>query len=330
MAGVTTAASADLPAGPRAADAVAITSVQPGGGFCFGLEARWGRLRRAWLRRVRPGYVRRMAAARTGDCPGCPHDVIDGRDLKLVRNLCGFRFRPADDRFAYRERLGLARAGLAEVVITSAGCALALALIAAIAAATDRRAPWLGAIAVAAVWLQALHFFRDPERAIPDQDDALLAPCDGVVTHIHEIADDDFPGGRALRISVYLSPWDVHLNRAPRAGRVAAVRYLPGAFLNARHRECAVRNEQLWVDLVEPDGRTLRVKQISGAMARRLVCWLRVGEDVLPGERYGMIKYGSRTDVLIPPGDDVALAVAVGDRIAAGSTVLLRRPPAVA
>src|SRR6185436_9784012 len=97
---------------------------QPGGGFCFGLEQRWGRWRRGWLRRVRPGYVRRMAAARIGACPGCTHDVIDGRDLKLVRNVCGIRFRPEDDRFRWRDRVGLARAGLAEVVVTAAGCAL--------------------------------------------------------------------------------------------------------------------------------------------------------------------------------------------------------------
>lgn len=314
--------------GPRASDAVLVTSVQPGGGFCFGLEERWGRVRRAYLRRVRPGYVRRMVAARTGDCPACPHDVIDGRDLKLVRNVCGIRFRPEDDRFRWRDRLPLARAGLAEVLVTTAGCALAAAGIAFAAAAADHWAPWLGMLVVAAVWLQALWFFRDPTRVAPADPDALVAPCDGIVTHIHEVADDDFPGGRALRISVYLSPWDVHLNRIPRPGRVVAVRYLPGAFLNARHRDCAIRNEQLWLDIAEPDGRTVRVKQISGAMARRLVCWVRLDEAVTPGERYGMIKYGSRADVLVPPGPDIRVAVAIGERVWAGTTVMLRRPPA--
>ena len=89
----------------------------------------------------------------------------------------------------------------------------------------------------------------------------------------HPVDDPDFPGGRALRISVYLSPYDVHLNRVPRAGTVQAVRYFPGRFLNARHRDCARVNEQLWVDLIDDDGRHLRVKQISGALARRLrVC----------------------------------------------------------
>src|SRR5262245_32083809 len=96
-----------------------ITSVQPGGGLCFSLERAWGRLRRALLRRFFPGYVRRMASLRQGDCPGCPHDVLDPRDLKPVRNVCGFTFRPEDDRYAWRGKLGLARAGLCELLCVS-------------------------------------------------------------------------------------------------------------------------------------------------------------------------------------------------------------------
>src|SRR5262245_48359132 len=88
-----------------------ITSPQPGGGFCMGLELAWGRLRRAWLRRVRPGYVRRMAEKRQGSCPDCPHDVIDPRDLKFHRNVCGYWFREEDDPFRWRGRLPVARAG---------------------------------------------------------------------------------------------------------------------------------------------------------------------------------------------------------------------------
>src|SRR5262245_42838695 len=89
-----------------------ITSIQPGGGFCFALERAWGRLRRALLRRLFPGYVRRMATLRQGECPNCPHDIIDPRDLKLVRNVCGYSFRPEDDRYAWRGRIGLARPSL--------------------------------------------------------------------------------------------------------------------------------------------------------------------------------------------------------------------------
>src|SRR5262245_4860837 len=96
-----------------------ITSAQPGGGWCMRLELAWDRLRRAALRRFRPGYVRRMAGLRQGQCPDCPHDIIDPRDLKFSRNVCGYWFHPEDDPFRWRGRLRLARAGLAEVVIFS-------------------------------------------------------------------------------------------------------------------------------------------------------------------------------------------------------------------
>src|SRR5579862_2929623 len=97
---------------PPALQAVPITSAQPGGGTCMRLELAWGRFRRAILRRFFPGYVAEMAAKRQGDCPNCPHDIIDPRDLKYYRNVCGFQFRPEDDAYRYRDRLGLARMGL--------------------------------------------------------------------------------------------------------------------------------------------------------------------------------------------------------------------------
>ncbi|MBK9033927.1 MAG: phosphatidylserine decarboxylase family protein [Myxococcales bacterium] len=308
--------------GPRIGDAVPFTGIQPGGGVCIDLEARWRRLRRAMLTRLRPGYVRRAAAARVGACPACVHQPIDPRDLKLVRPQCGQRW-PDDEAF-WRPRLGLARAGLAEVVVTVAACAALAAAVVIAARSTGAWPVWLGLAPVAAALAFGLHFFRDPERAVPAAPDALLAPSDGVVTQVHTVDDPDFPGGRAVRVSVYLSPYDVHLNRAPRAARVIAIRYFPGRFRNARHRDCARVNEQLWVDLEEPGGRIVRVKQISGALARRLVCWLAVGEDVRPGVRYGMIKYGSRADVLVTPGPEVEVAVTVGQRVVAGQTVMMR------
>src|SRR5437667_6816236 len=99
--------------------ALSPTSTQPGGGLCRDLELAWGRLRRAWLRRFRPGYERQMAQKRQGHCPDCPHEIIDPRDLKFYRNVCGYWFREEDDRFGWRDRLGLARAGLAELVCAS-------------------------------------------------------------------------------------------------------------------------------------------------------------------------------------------------------------------
>jgi phosphatidylserine decarboxylase len=143
------------------------------------------------------------------------------------------------------------------------------------------------------------------------------------VTHIEEVSEPDFPG-RALRISIFLSIFNVHVNRMPRTGRITQVRYFPGAFLDARRVESAVRNEQLWIDMIDAaTNRPLRVKQISGAIARRIVCWLKEGDVVSKGERLGMIKFGSRTDVLLPAEMVKDVCIKVGDAVRGGSTVLL-------
>ncbi len=301
-------------------------SVQPGGfGFCTRAELGWGRLRRWYLRRFRPGYVRRMQDLRQGNCPDCCHDVIDTRDLKYFRNVCGYSFRPEDDRFAWREHIGLAREGLAEVLLFSLGCAVLLGL--AVAAAIGIHwAFWLAVAAVALLWFEFIFFFRNPQRVIPSDPAALVSPADGTVTDVGEVDDPDFPGGRAFRISIFLSIFNVHVNRAPRTGRVVAVRYFRGCFLDARHAECAKRNEQLWLDLQEdhPGHRFLRVKQVSGAIARRIVCGLKVGDHVRAGDRFGMIKFGSRTDILLPVGEAMDVRVKPGDKVHGGSTVLLR------
>jgi phosphatidylserine decarboxylase len=106
---------------------------------------------------------------------------------------------------------------------------------------------------------------------------------------------------------------------------VVNVRYFPGAFLDARHPDCPARNEQLWLDIEESEsGRPIRIKQISGAIARRIVCWLKPQETVRAGDRYGMIKFGSRTEVLLPASEAVEVLVKVGDKVQGGATVLLR------
>jgi phosphatidylserine decarboxylase len=288
------------------------------------LELAWGRLRRALLRRFRPGYVRRMAEKRQGSCDGCPHDIIDARDLKFWRTSCGYWFREEDDKFRWRDRLGLTRLGLAEVVCFSIVCALLCASL-AIAAIFVHWGFWIALAAALGLWFQLIFFFRDPERSIPDDPSALLSPADGKITYLGEVDDADFPGGRAFRISIFLSVFNVHVNRVPRTARVVSLRYLAGSFLDARHPDCAEKNEQLWIDLEEIDSsRFLRVKQISGAIARRIVCWLKINEKVRAGDRFGMIKFGSRTDVLIAAGESFEVAARVGDRVKGGSTVLLR------
>jgi len=255
-------------------------SVQPGGGLCMRIELAWGKWRRSLLRRFRPGYVRRMLEKRQGECPECPHDIIDPRDLKFCRNVCGYWFHPQDDRFQWRGQLGFARAGLAELVLFSL-VLLPLMAVAASGALLWHWVLWLPFAVALLTWLEVVWFFRDPERTIPADPLALVSP---------------------------------------------ALRYFPGAFLDARRAESARRNEQLWIDLqaINPANQLVRVKQISGAIARRIVCWLKLGEEVKKGERLGMIKFGSRTDVLIAAGQLVAVQVKVGDMVHGGATVLLR------
>jgi phosphatidylserine decarboxylase len=300
------------------------TSTQPGGGFFMNLELSWGRLRRAYLRIFWRGYLKRMESLRFGECPNCPHVILDPRDLKYWRNVCGFAFRAEDDPFQWRNELSFARPGLAEVTLITI-VALILILFTLIAVNAIHSMFWILLPLTIIPWLFTLWFFRDPDREIPADTDALLSPADGTVTHIEEVTESDFPGGRARRISIFLAVWDVHVNRVPRIGRVVGLRYFPGEYLDARKPESAQRNEQFWTDLEEnATPRRIRIKQISGAVARRIVNSLKLEEPVFAGERFGMIKFGSRTDVLVPATDAVELLVKIGDKVQGGSTILLR------
>jgi phosphatidylserine decarboxylase len=319
-----TAMATTAPPIPPALQSFPIASIQPGGGFGFTLERAWGRCRRAWLRRFRPGYVRRMAQLRQGHCPNCRHDILDPRDLKLYRNVCGYRFRPEDDPFLRRGWLPFARAGYAELLL---GSAVFFVLSAAIVLLGILSHPLLFLLLLLTLtpWLFVVSFFRDPERVIPTDPDALVSPADGTVTHVGETVDPDFPGGRAFTVSIFLSVFNVHVNRVPRSGHVTALRYYPGEFCDARAADCSVRNEQFWIDLTDEDtGGLIRVKQIAGAIARRIVCWLRPEESVRAGDRLGMIKFGSRTEVSVPVEMVREALVKVGDGVRGGSTILIR------
>lgn len=310
-------------------EAGALPNIQPGGGCCMRLELAWGRLRRSWLRTFRPGYVRRMAALRQGECLDCPHDIVDPRDLKFYRNACGYWFRPEDDQFRWRDRLGLARVGLCEVLFSSL---VIVALIAGIAFpyAFGWISPWLFwplLIILVLIWIEMVTFFRDPERVIPSDPSLLVSPADGKVVEVGEVEEPGFPGRRAVRVGIFLSIFNVHVNRIPRAGRVVGLRYFPGKFFNALRPRSLRENEQLWLDLEEPDtGRRIRVKQIAGAIARRIVCWLKPGEQVEAGPRYGMIKFGSRTEVYVPAESRAEVLVQVGQSVKGGASVLMRFP----
>jgi phosphatidylserine decarboxylase len=168
-----------------------------------------------------------------------------------------------------------------------------------------------------------LWFFRDPERAIPDQPGAVVSPADGKITDVSWITVD---GEEKLRISIFLSVFDVHVNRSPIAGEVREVRYRRGRFLNAMNQASAEQNEQNMVR-VEGDGHAVVFKQIAGLLARRIVFNPKVGDRVERGQRVGLIKFGSRTDILLRATAD--LKVKVGDRVRGGASVLAYLPPAV-
>lgn len=179
---------------------------------------------------------------------------------------------------------------------------------------------WLTGLlwALPAVLLAAffLWFFRDPNRVIPDGLGVVVSPGDGKVTAIEPVTSN---GVLRLRISIFLSVFDVHVNRSPIGGVVREVQYQRGKFLNAMNAASAEQNEQNVVT-VEGEGQTVVFKQIAGLLARRIVFTKKIGDRVERGERIGLIKFGSRVDVLMDPS--AALAVKVGDRVKGGSSVL--------
>ena len=168
-----------------------------------------------------------------------------------------------------------------------------------------------------------LWFFRDPERRIPTGVGDIVSPADGVVTEAEWI---ETSGGSRLRISIFLNVFDVHVNRAPVAGTVKAVEYRQGGFLNAMKPESVVMNEQTLV-VIDAGGYEVSYKQIAGLLARRIVCAVKVGDRLERGQRVGMIKFGSRTDVLIPA--DAELKVKTGTRVKGGASILAVLPQAV-
>lgn len=164
-----------------------------------------------------------------------------------------------------------------------------------------------------------LWFFRDPERHIPQEPSLVVSPADGKVT---EVARINTPEGERLRISIFLSVFDVHVNRSPVEGTLREIRYRKGEFLNAMNPVCAERNEQNLAILDTPDGHRVAFTQIAGLIARRIIFRKRVGDHLARGERVGMIKFGSRTDILLPGA--VEVLVSVGDRVRGGASVLAR------
>ncbi|HWO41337.1 MAG TPA: phosphatidylserine decarboxylase family protein [Candidatus Eisenbacteria bacterium] len=165
-------------------------------------------------------------------------------------------------------------------------------------------------------------FFRDPDRHPPRQSGVVLAPADGKVVSIVPVTGDPFVPDAVVRLSIFLSPLDVHINRTPVEGRVEEVRYQHGRFLAAYRDRASRENEQNALRIADRDGRKVGVVQVAGVLARRIVCRVKAGDSLERGERFGLIMFGSRTDLYLPPGCEIA--VTEGERVKGGETIVAR------
>jgi phosphatidylserine decarboxylase len=175
---------------------------------------------------------------------------------------------------------------------------------------------WVAAILLLVALFMAF-FFRDPKRVPPSDPDVVVSPADGKVTRIGPAT----PGADSTVVSIFLSPLDVHINRSPIPGKIVDVLYSPGKFLMATNEKASLVNEQNALT-IQGDKITVVCKQIAGILARRIVCWKAEGDNLGLGERFGMIKFSSRTDVLLPA--NVRVIVKEGDRVRGGTTVIGR------
>ena len=213
--------------------------------------------------------------------------------------------------------MNFAREGIPFILI-----ALAIAALGYTAALMRRSWPlWLLAFVLTLLALWVAYFFRDPERTGPRGEQLVISPADGRVIDITEVDEPAFLQGRAIRISVFMNVFNVHVNRYPVSGTVRFVHYNPGKFLNAATDKSSLENEQMSVGIESGSIRVL-VRQIAGLVARRIVTYSREGDTVEQGERMGIIRFGSRVDVFLPTSSTPA--VQVGDVTLAGSSVIAR------
>lgn len=285
------------------------------------IELAWGHWRRWYLKTFRRRYVADMLAKREGSENACPHEVLDPRDVKFYRNQGGYWWSAENDPFRWRDRLPFTRVGLAELIILG-GSLLALTVVLALTY-------WPLAIVSALPAIGIVWFFRNPTRVVPREPEAVVSPADGHIACVEEV-DDEFIGKPAVLVGIFLSIFDVHVNRASMEATVVGIRYRRGKFLNALRPESARENERMEVRLEENafPNRRFVIRQIAGAIARRIVCWIAPGDPLERGEAFGMIKLGSRTELIIPKEAGLEILVSVGQKVSAGSTVLAKYSPA--
>ncbi|MGC1274117.1 MAG: phosphatidylserine decarboxylase [Planctomycetaceae bacterium] len=310
-----------------------LTTIQPGGGPIMRLELAWGGVRRWWLKTFRKRYVERMRSLRKGDRNPTPHEVLDPRDVKYYENQPGgYYWDKADDPFAGRDDLPFARWGLAELVVLMSlgvGVTIGLLLLAQLVALPIalRYLLLFAALAAAIVTGLIVYFFRDPHREVPRQPGQIVSPADGTVAAVSEYEHHPFIGGPAVKVGIFLSIFNVHVNRFPMTGRVVGLGYKRGKYLNALKPESALENEQLHVRLVTTDPadgppRKMVIHLIAGLIARRIVCILKPGDHLDRGDRIGMIKLGSRTELVLPKEPGLKVLVKVGEKVHGGATVI--------
>ena len=178
--------------------------------------------------------------------------------------------------------------------------------------------PWIAVLPLIVTLFMVL-FFRDPDRTIPVDKGAFVSPADGKVILIKDVYEKDYLKAESKEISIFMSIFNVHVNRAPCDGNVSLVKHSPGKFLVAHKDAASIENENTVMVLQGKDGKIL-VRQVAGLIARRIVCKVKAGDMLRRGERYGMIKFGSRLDVYLPK--ETEIQVRVGDKVKAGETVI--------
>jgi phosphatidylserine decarboxylase len=178
---------------------------------------------------------------------------------------------------------------------------------------------WIGFSVLLLLTVWTLYFFRDPDRMIPEKENCILSPADGRILHVETAENLSFYTGPAQRVSIFLSLWDVHVNRIPVGGTVSHLQYLPGCFYPAFTESASNKNEQNIIGIESKFG-PLFLKQIAGILARRIVCRLEKGNRVEKGDRFGIIKWGSRVELYLPMA--VKIHVSKGDRVRGGESII--------
>ena len=196
------------------------------------------------------------------------------------------------------------------------------AILTLLTAASWFLTPWLSLLFLLLI-VYTFAFFRDPDRVVPEDPNLVVAAADGTVTDIVEVEEQEIVKTKAQRVGIFLSIFDVHTNRAPVEGRIIYRRHRAGLCLDARRSDCSEKNEAMTWAFQNPRV-TIVVRQLTGAIARRIVAWSEVGDELKKGERFGMIRFGSRTEVYLPLAATVL--VKVGDHVSAGSTIIARLP----